>query len=132
MSTKTKHVSVTAYNNHLVIEYHADRSIPGEVVCPFDSSSLGYVILGTEYVGVSREAYDLLSKLNPGHDGLGELDIFLCSDNSYAWATLGGSCVLCNINTVETSRQWALPSIECFQLIENEVPEGAKEAVDNN
>lgn len=131
MSDKTKHVSVSAYNNHLVIEYHAEKSIAEEVVCPFDSSSMGYVILGTEHVGVSKEAYELLLKLRPGRDGLGELDCFLCNDNTYTWATLGGNCVLFNASTVETSRQWELPPLERFQLIGNEVPEGAKQAVDN-
>lgn len=130
MSDKTKHASVTAYNNHLVFEYHTDKSIPKEVVCPFDSSSMGYVILGTEHVGVSKEAYDFLSKLKPGHDDLGELDIFQAGDK-YVFGTLGGNCVLFNVADVETSRQWKLPPIERFQLIENEVPEGAKEAVDN-
>lgn len=128
-NTKTKHVSVTAYNNHLIIEYHAEKSIPDEVVCPFDSSSMGYVILGTEHVGVSKEAYAFLKLLRPGRDSLGELDIFQSGDQ-YVFGTLGGNCVLCNMNSVETSRQWKVPPIERFQLIENDVPEGAKAAVD--
>ena len=132
MTTKTKHCSLKFYNNFLVTEFHTLQSIEGELVSPYDKpGNLGFVVSDVAHVGVSKEAYQALQTLKPGRDGLGEIDMFDTTDGKHVLAVMGGACGLHNIATVETSRQWKLPALEAFQLIDNDVPEGAKEAIDN-
>lgn len=128
---KTKHCSVTAHNGFLVVEYHTLESVAEEVTSPYDSSSMGFVISDVGFVGVSNEAYELLKTIRPGRDSLGELDIFRGGPNGYVFGTLGGACGLFKATTVETSRDYRVPYQNEFQLIANDVPEGAKEAIDN-
>lgn len=133
MTNKTKHCSLTYYKGHLVTEFHTVESIDNELVSPYDKpGNLGFVVLDVAHVGVSKEAYEALKTLKRGSDGLGDIDIFR-ADDKHVFASLGGACTVRKVSKIETSRDWRLSdlALEDFQVIENEVPEGAKEAIDN-
>lgn len=65
---------------------------------------MGFVIGDTAYVGISAEAYEVLKTIRKGRDSLGDIDLFATSDGSFAFATLGGPCVLVNPQDAEASR----------------------------
>lgn len=132
MTTKTKHCSITYYNDRLVTEFHTLESIEGELVSPYDKpSNLGFVVLDVGHVGISKEAYDAMSRLKRGRDCIGDIDVFYTTDDVYCFAVMGGACGIFNINTAVTSRTYRQARLDQYQLIENEVPEGAKDAIDN-
>lgn len=133
MTTKTKHCTIVHYNGYLAIEFHTNESIPGEVVSPYDNrGSMGFVIHDVGHVAISEEAHTALKAVGKGSDSIGDIDIFATTDGKYCFGSLGGNMKLVELATVETSRQWVLPALEHFQVIDNEVPEGAAYAIDHD
>lgn len=131
VSEKTIYAEVTAYNDILVIEYKTEAS-NDMVTSPYDKpGNLGYVIGDTGHVGISEEAYALLSLVKRSGDAIGDIDIFKLDKGGYAFSTLGGMCSLIDPKMAEGGRTFVVPPLSCFQVIENNVPEGAKEAIDS-
>lgn len=133
MTTKAKHCNVTFYNRHFVVEFVTTDSIKGEIVSPYDTpGNFGFVVYDVGHVGISKEAFDQLKLVRRGRDSLGDLDIFRAGDK-HVFCVIGGACGIFNAATVETSRDWAISdlTLESFQVIPNDVPEGAKNAIDN-
>lgn len=131
VSEKTIYAEVTAYNDILVIEYKTEDS-NDMVTSPYDKpGNLGYVIGDTGHVGISEEAYALLSLIKRSGDAIGDIDIFKLDKGGYAFSTLGGMCSLINPKMAAGSRDFVVPPLSCFQVIANDVPEGAKEAIDS-
>lgn len=128
---KPVYVEITTYKNHLIAEYKTTES-NDVLVSPYDKTknSMGYVLLDVGYAGISKEAHAMLSKIKKGNDSIGELDIFKDDKGNYVLATLGGMYFLSDITEIEGSRQYVVPGIENFQIIENNVPAGAKEVID--
>ncbi len=127
--SKKIYTKLTAYKGTLVVEHQVTES-DDIVVTPYDRpGNMGYVVKDVSYVGVSQEAYDFLKSLPKGSDSLGEVDMFRTSDGQHCLAILGGACVLIG-KDAETSRDYDVPPLSAFQLIENEVPEGAIHAID--
>lgn len=131
VSEKTIYAEVTAYNDILVVEYKTEES-NDMVTSPYDKpGNIGYVIGDTGHVGISEEAYALLSLIKRSGDAIGDIDIFKLDKGGYAFATLGGMCSLIDPKIAEGSRTFVVPPLSCFQVIANDVPEGAKEAIDS-
>lgn len=129
--SKPIYAEVTAYKNHIVVEYKTKKS-NDIVTTPFDTGSLGYVVADVGCVAISKEAHELLSHIKHSHDDIGDIDIFDLDKGGYAFGTLGGMYFIANVNEAEGSSSFVVPPLEDFQLIENNVPDGAKDAVDNN
>lgn len=131
MTNKEIYAEVTAYNDILVIEYKTEDS-NDIVTSPYDKpGNLGYVIGDTGHVGISEEAYALLSLIKRSGNAIGNIDIFKLNKGGYAFSTLGGMCSLIDPKMAEGSSTFVVPPLSCFQVIENNVPEGAKEAIDS-
>lgn len=126
---KKSYANVTFYKNYLIVDYNTTES-DDNISTPFDTESFGYVVSDVRYISISKEAHWMLTKLKRGSDSIGEIDIFATSDGNYAFATIGQDKVLLDLDNSETSRQFVIPPIEKFQIIENEPPEGAMEAID--
>lgn len=128
--TKPIYAEVTAYKNHIVVEYKTQES-NDIVTTPFDTRSLGYVVADVGCVAISKEAHALLSDIKHSHDDIGDIDIFDLDKGGYAFSTFGGMYVIVNVDEAEGSSSFVVPPIEEFQLMENNVPDGAKDAIDN-
>lgn len=127
---KPIYAEVTYYKNHLVVEYKLEES-NDIVTSPFDSQSMGYVISDIGYVGISKEAYASLKDIPRSGDDMSEIDVFKLADGNYAFATLGSKYVILDLDNAEGSSSFSVPSLNNFQLIGNNVPEGAKNAIDS-
>ena len=123
------HAHVTAYKGLLVLELRVEKSIPNEVVTALDTpGNLGHLIMDSgKNLGVSPEALTLLKKVKKGSGSLGDIDWFRSGDQSvFGW--MGGPYRIAKPADVEASRQFAILG---YVSITNDVPEGAKEAIDN-
>lgn len=131
MTTKTKHCSVTYYKGHLVVEFHTTESIEGELVSPYDKpGNLGFVVLDVGHVGISKEAYEAMANLKASRDCIGDVDVFWTSAGVYCFAVMGGACGLFDVRKAQTSGTYRQAPLADYQLIDNDVPEGAKDAID--
>ncbi|NEX63121.1 hypothetical protein [Noviherbaspirillum galbum] len=76
------HAEITAHRGRLIMTLLADHSIPGEVITSQDDPRFpGQVIIDTSrQLGISKEALQLLRKLNPGSEDVGDLNWFLVDD----------------------------------------------------
>ena len=128
--TKPIYAEVTAYKNHIVVEYKTKES-NDIVTTPFDTGSLGYVIADVGFVAISKEAHELLSHVKRSHDDIGDIDIFELDKGGYAFGSFGGMYFIANVDEAEGSSSFVVPPLEEFQLMENNVPDGAKDAIDN-
>jgi hypothetical protein len=130
-TTPTMYARVTAYKNILVIEWLTETS-DDNVVTPYDKpGNLGYVCNDTNLIGVSDEAYQILkNQIKRSSDAIGEIDAFRCDDGRYAFATLGGKYSLVDPKHAAGSRTYECPDRGSFQVIDNESPQGAREAID--
>lgn len=127
--SKEIYTRLAVYKGVLTVEHTVFES-NDVVVTPYDNPGvMGYVVKDVGHVGVSQEAYDFLKALRVGSDGLGDIDIFKSGD-VHVFATLGGAYNLYTKDS-ETSRDYVVPPITDFQVIPNEVPEGAKEVIDS-
>jgi hypothetical protein len=86
-------VKVTAYKDHLVLTAvmkHPDRKTPEWV--PFGEGNIGCVLIDSKKnLGVSKEALELLKKIPPGRDDIGDVDWWKCNDGKYAFSWLGST-----------------------------------------
>jgi hypothetical protein len=84
-------------------------------------------------LGISKEAFALLSKVKRGRDSLGDLDIFKANDNQVVFGWIGGVFALQDPKQSTGSREYD-PSLLTgkYKEIANEAPKGAKEAIDSS
>ena len=127
--TKPIYAEVTTYKSHIVVEYKEEKS-NDVLTTPFDRNSMGYVVSDVGYVGISEEAYTLLSLVKKGTDSIGNIDVFKADNGKHVFCTLGGKYFLVPLREAEGSSNFTVPPIEEFQLIENNVPEGAIDYID--
>lgn len=125
------HAHITAYKGKIVCQLLANASVAGEVTTSLDNPGvLGQMIHDTaKNLGVSAEALALLNGLPPGHDDLGDVDWFRTSDGKASFGWLGGPYSIKDPNSCETSSSYKVLE---HVVIPNDVPEGAKEAIDAN
>lgn len=127
---KKSYVEVTIYKDFLIVDYKTQKS-EENIVTPYDNpGNLGYVVLDVGHVSISKEAHNALSKMRKGSDCIGDIDIFSVNNGNYAFSTFGLDKVMVDVKRATTSRQFVVPNIELFQIIENNPPEGAVEAID--
>lgn len=123
----TIQANITAYKGKLVCELLAKKSIDNVVTTSFDTSSFGQIVHDTaNHLGVSKEAFDLLKTVNSCY-GLGDIDWFSTRDGKFSFGWMGSPCRIVHIDRCEASHNFCLGA---FIEIENNVPEGAKRAID--
>lgn len=122
------HARITAYKGIIVCELLATASIKGEVTTSLDNAGVfGQVIHDTaKNLGVSAEALVLLKGLPRGRDSLGDIDWFRTGEKA-AFGWIGGPYAIKDPKDCETSRQY---EVLAHVVILNDVPDGAKEAID--
>lgn len=126
--TKPIYAEVTAYKDYILVEYKSNKS--NEVLTtPFDTESMGYVVGDVGHIGISKEAYELLRSVKKSGDSIGDIDVFRLANGNYAFSTLSGMCFMGNYKELQGSSSFSVPPIESFQLIENNVPPEAIEAI---
>jgi hypothetical protein len=80
-----------------------------------------------ETLGVSEEALVLLKTIKRGRDSIGDVDWWAVDDGSSAFGWFGPMCRLIEPAEAETSRQFKIGE---YVSIPNDVPEGARAAID--
>jgi hypothetical protein len=122
------HAHVTAYKGLLVLELRVEKSIENEVVSSLDKpGNLGQIIMDSaKNVGISEQALALLKTVRRGSDSLGDIDWFKSGDKAvFGW--LGGPYRIADPKVIEGSREYGIFD---HVAIPNDVPAGAKEAID--
>ena len=85
------HAKVTAYGNHLILELLSTKSCDTLATSLDRPQNMGQVIIGSDtMLGVSAEAIELLKKIEPGHDAIGDVDWFIASDDRACFCWFGG------------------------------------------
>jgi hypothetical protein len=116
--------TVTAYKGKLVLDLIAETSdaAPG---------SFGQVIIDTtKYLGISKEAYDLLATIKPGRDSIGAVDWFE-SDQCLVFSWIGGpKAVVDPADPDNTGARGYRVYPGQFIDIPNDCPQGAKDYID--
>lgn len=124
------HAHITAYKGKIVCELLATKSIDGEVTTSLDKpGNFGQIIHDTaKHLGVSAEALALLNTMRAGHDSLGDVDWFVTGDDKASFGWIGGPYNILDPKECEPSRDYKVLD---HVVIPNDVPEGAKSAIDD-
>ncbi|CAG2160173.1 hypothetical protein [Cupriavidus numazuensis] len=125
------HARITAHRGILVVELVQNRATEEGTRSNLDKlRSLGTIIHDTRrHLGVSEEALSLLRVVKRGLERIGDFAWFRSDDGTDHFAWLGGPKRLVNPSEVATARTY---EILAHQVIPNEVPEGARAAIEAN
>lgn len=123
------HAEITAYKGKIIFNLKVKHSIQEQVLTSQDNKSIdGHVIIDTKNnLGISKEAIELLKKVMKSKEGNGQLD---WSKNALGKDVFGWKGLAQDIRSPEflmASKKYKLLS---FQDIPNNVPEGARQAID--
>ena len=100
---------------------------------PAGQTRLGSVLCDTnKYLGVSRQAFDLMKKIKVGRDCVGDIDWFWCEDGTYAFSWWGPIYRVINPETAIAARGFKVTNLllGTCTLIPNDVPAEATEVID--
>jgi len=126
-------VLVVAYKNRIIIIPHEPEKGIGDGWYPTGKTRFGCVLLNTKNrLGVSNKAFQLMEKIRPNKDAIGDISWFKCSDGTYAFSWFGSIHRVINPYTAEGSRYFRVSSIlkrNCI-IIPNNVPNAAKQKID--
>ncbi len=123
-------VRVTAYKGLLVIDTEPpfERT---ETFIPRGGTQIGCTLLGTkDQLGISEEALVLLQTVRKSHDAIGDLMWWKAGDQ-FCFGWIGGVKSLKDPSICEGDRDYGIHPGE-YVTIPNDVPEGAKTAIDND
>jgi hypothetical protein len=125
------HARITAHKGILVVELVQNQVTEDGGRSSADKlHNLGTIVHDTRrYLGVSNEALALLKVVKRGLDRIGDFAWFRSDDGMDHFAWLGGPKRLVDPKEVATARTY---EILAHQVIPNEVPEGAKAAIEAN
>jgi hypothetical protein len=125
------HAHITAHKGILVVELVQNQAMEGRARSNLDKlRSLGTIVHDTrQYLGVSAEALALLKVVKRGLDRIGDFAWFRSDDGVDHFAWLGGPKRLVDPREVATARSY---EILAHQVIPNEVPGGARAAIEAN
>ncbi|CAG2150516.1 hypothetical protein LMG31506_04210 [Cupriavidus yeoncheonensis] len=125
------HARITAHKGILVVELVQNQVTEDGGRSGLDKlRNLGTIVHDTRrYLGVSDEALGLLKIVKRGLDRIGDFAWFRSDDGMDHFAWLGGPKRLVDPKEVATARSY---EILAHQVIPNEVPEGARAAIEAN
>lgn len=122
-------VKITAYKGILCIETQAPFD-KDDTFLPNNEGRIGCLVMGTkENLGVSQEALDLLKTIRQSRDDIGDV-MWWGIKGKFYFGWLGSPLSLKDPKRIEGDRRYTVTEGE-YILIPNDVPEGAKEAIDN-
>ena len=123
-------VKATEYKGILVFETLRPEEGQTEDFVPAGDGRIGCVLVDSTKLGVSPEAMELLKQVRRSGDDLGDPDVFK-SGNKVVFGWLGGVFAIKHPDHCEGSSTYDANLLErVCQTIENEPPQGAKEAID--
>lgn len=97
---------------------------------PIGPGKIGCVIGNTKKnLGVSKEALELMGKVETCGDDIGDIDWFSVNDGTHAFGWIGGLNRVVNTKTAEAARGFKVYRDECV-IIPNKVPEEAMKKID--
>ena len=97
-------VKVTAHDKYLVIT--TINSEEDKNFIPVGGSRIGNVVIQTDkYLGMSKEAKELLNTIKPSGDDIGDVSAWKTTDNKYCFSWLGGINKIINMEKAETDNQ---------------------------
>ena len=121
-------VKVTAHENYIIIETLDEKEDNNFV--PVGGSRIGCVLIETDnYLGMSKEAVELLKTIKPSYDDIGDVSTWKTNDNKDCFAWIGGFKRLVDIDTAEGDKN-GIVDVKHI-TIENIVPEEAMKAMKN-
>jgi hypothetical protein len=128
-------VKVTEYKGYIVIET-VNPTEKHKDFLPAGGSNLGCILshCSKDNLGISKEGFELLGKVRRGRDDLGEIDIFGAQGANVIFGWLGGAYKIANPKDSECtgSNSYDASLLKGnYSEIENEAPQGAKEAIEN-
>jgi len=128
-------VRVVAYKGLIIIEPIEPENNVGKEFgwVPMGQTRIGSVICDTnKYLGVSREAFELMKQIKQGSDCIGDISWFLCSDGTWAFSWFGPIYRVINPDTAIGDRDFKVTDIllSTCTIIPNEVPAEATELID--
>ncbi len=125
------HARITAHKGILVVELVRNQVTADAGRSSLDKlRNLGTIVHDTRrYLGVSDEALALLKVVKRGLDRIGDFAWFRSDDGMDHFAWLGGPKRLVDPKEVATARSY---EILAHQVIPNDVPEGARAAIEAN
>lgn len=122
-------VKITAHKGILCIETQEPLTKDG-IFTPSGEGRIGCVLMDTRAnLGVSQEALDLLKTIRTSRDAIGDVMWFPAQDK-FCFGWLGGPLSLKDPKRCEGDRDYKVREGE-YTLIPNDVPEGAKQAIEN-
>ncbi len=118
---------ITAYKGTLVVEA-VELDFVHPMWTPAGGDKIGCLVGDTAtFLGVSPEALLLLQSIKPGRDAIGDVMWFNANSGLSYFGWLGSNLMLLDPVVVEGDRNYV---IRTYVSIPNEVPEGARAAVD--
>lgn len=126
------HAKITAHRGFLIFDLLATCSIEDEVATSIDRpGNFGQVIMNTaKNVGISPEALELLKKIKPGRDSIGDVDWFSSDDGMDNFAWIGGPKAIKDTRDSDLAGSRDYRIRETFVSIPNESDPGAIAAIE--
>lgn len=130
-------VEVVAYKGLIVVIPNEPEKNVGKDFgwIPMGQTRLGSVLCDTnKYLGVSRQAFELMKRIKVGRDCIGDIDWWACDDGTHAFAWWGPIYRVINPETAVAARNFRVTDrlLETCTLIANDVPAEATEVIDEH
>jgi hypothetical protein len=128
-------VEVVAYKGLLVIIPKDPEKNVGKNFgwYPLGQTRIGSVLVDTKkLLGVSRQAFELMKKIEVGRDCIGDIDWWRCDDGTYAFAWFGPIYRVIDPESAIAARGFFVTEalLEMCTIIPNDVPAEATESID--
>ena len=121
-------VRITSHKNHLIIETLKPEEDKNFI--PVGGSRIGCVLIETDkYLGMSKEAFDLLKTIKRSGDDIGDVSAWRTTDNRDCIAWLGNVKRLVNMESAEGDNG-GIADI-AYVTIDNVSPEDAVALIDS-
>ena len=136
MKTELK-TKITAYRGSIVIEPIDPKKGVEDRWWPSDGGNKMGCVLGdcSGRLGISDEALELMRRIEVGHDAIGDIDCWPCTDGTWAFSWFG--CLYRIIDSEGISARDFDRHVDkavaagVFVTIDNDVPAEAKDTIDN-
>lgn len=120
-------VKVTTYKQNIIIETIDEKEDKNFV--PAGGSRFGSVLIETDkFLGMSKEAVELLKTLKKSHDAIGDVTTWKTNDNRDCFGWIGGFKRIVNMTTAEGDRDGIIDIKHV--TIENDVPQEVIDIID--
>jgi len=88
-----------------ILGIQSDFEAEGLLNDPSQPGQLGFVV-NADFVDIQPEALELLKKVKPSHDDIGDVDVFQASDGVLVFSWLGGNLRAMNPDVIQGSNSY--------------------------